>query len=73
MAGRGTGPDFVEALARGLDVLSCFDADQLLARLRAMLESEFDIHHVTLQLESEDCGQEHAGPLRRPAAHGHAH
>jgi IclR family pca regulon transcriptional regulator len=24
MAGRGTGPDFVEALARGLDVLSCF-------------------------------------------------
>src|SRR3712207_1819873 len=27
MAGRGAGPDFVEALARGLDVLSCFDAD----------------------------------------------
>ncbi|MBJ7453278.1 MAG: helix-turn-helix domain-containing protein [Blastococcus sp.] len=27
MAGRGTGPDFVEALARGLDVLSCFDRD----------------------------------------------
>jgi IclR family pca regulon transcriptional regulator len=26
MAGRGVGPDFVEALARGLDVLSCFDA-----------------------------------------------
>jgi IclR family pca regulon transcriptional regulator len=25
MAGRGTGPDFVEALARGLDVLACFD------------------------------------------------
>jgi IclR family transcriptional regulator, pca regulon regulatory protein len=25
MAGRGVGPDFVEALARGLDVLSCFD------------------------------------------------
>src|SRR3569833_2903377 len=24
MAGRGTDPDFVEALARGLDVLSCF-------------------------------------------------
>lgn len=24
MAGRGQGPDFVEALARGLDVLSCF-------------------------------------------------
>jgi IclR family transcriptional regulator, pca regulon regulatory protein len=24
MAGRGTGPDFVEALARGLDVLTCF-------------------------------------------------
>jgi IclR family pca regulon transcriptional regulator len=28
MAGRGTGPDFVEALARGLDVLSCFNADR---------------------------------------------
>ena len=27
MAGRGAGPDFVEALARGLDVLECFDAD----------------------------------------------
>jgi IclR family transcriptional regulator, pca regulon regulatory protein len=27
MAGRGAGPDFVEALARGLDVLTCFDAD----------------------------------------------
>ncbi len=26
MAGRGSGPDFVEALARGLDVLTCFDA-----------------------------------------------
>lgn len=26
MAGRGVGPDFVEALARGLGVLSCFDA-----------------------------------------------
>jgi IclR family pca regulon transcriptional regulator len=28
MAGRGTGPDFVEALARGLDVLACFNADR---------------------------------------------
>src|SRR4051794_3683955 len=26
MAGRGAGPDFVEALARGLDVLACFHA-----------------------------------------------
>src|SRR4051812_50161905 len=26
MAGRGAGPDFVEALARGLDVLACFGA-----------------------------------------------
>jgi IclR family pca regulon transcriptional regulator len=26
MAGRGKGPEFVEALARGLDVLTCFDA-----------------------------------------------
>ena len=25
MAGRGSNPDFVEALARGLDVLACFD------------------------------------------------
>src|SRR5450756_1557305 len=28
MAGRGTGPDFVEALARGLDVLRCFEAER---------------------------------------------
>jgi IclR family transcriptional regulator, pca regulon regulatory protein len=28
MAGRGTGPDFVEALARGLDVLTCFGDSQ---------------------------------------------
>jgi len=27
VAGRGSGPDFVESLARGLDVLACFDAD----------------------------------------------
>src|SRR5690242_11338584 len=26
MAGRGSGPDFVESLARGLDVLQAFDA-----------------------------------------------
>ena len=25
MARRGSGPDFVEALARGLDILTCFD------------------------------------------------
>jgi IclR family pca regulon transcriptional regulator len=28
VAGRGVGPDFVEALARGLDVLCCFDAQR---------------------------------------------
>jgi IclR family transcriptional regulator, pca regulon regulatory protein len=28
MAGRGTGPDFVEALARGLDVIAAFGADR---------------------------------------------
>lgn len=28
MAQRGTGPEFIEALARGLDVLRCFSADQ---------------------------------------------
>jgi IclR family transcriptional regulator, pca regulon regulatory protein len=28
VAGRGEGPDFVEALARGLDVLACFGADR---------------------------------------------
>jgi IclR family pca regulon transcriptional regulator len=28
MAGRGSGPDFVEAVARGLDVLACFSADR---------------------------------------------
>ena len=28
MAGRGEGPDFVEALARGLDILECFNAER---------------------------------------------
>ena len=28
MAGRGEGPDFVESLARGLDVLQCFSAER---------------------------------------------
>jgi IclR family pca regulon transcriptional regulator len=28
MAGRGNGPDFVESLARGLDILACFEARQ---------------------------------------------
>ena len=28
MAGRGAGPDFVEALARGLDVISCFGPER---------------------------------------------
>ncbi|MBB3674995.1 IclR family pca regulon transcriptional regulator [Modestobacter versicolor] len=28
MAGRGQGPDFVEALARGLDVLACFSTER---------------------------------------------
>ncbi len=28
MAGRGEGPDFVEALARGLDVIGCFDRER---------------------------------------------
>jgi IclR family pca regulon transcriptional regulator len=35
MAGRGSGPDFVESLARGLDVLACFGAQH-----RAMTLSE---------------------------------
>jgi IclR family pca regulon transcriptional regulator len=33
MAGRGEGPDFVEALARGLDVIRCFDSARPLMTL----------------------------------------
>jgi IclR family pca regulon transcriptional regulator len=33
MAGRGEGPDFVEALARGLDILGCFNAERPLLTL----------------------------------------
>lgn len=33
MAGRGEGPDFVEALARGLDIVGCFTAERPLLTL----------------------------------------
>ena len=39
MAGRGTGPDFVEALARGLDVLACFDANRPAMTLSEVLNA----------------------------------
>jgi IclR family pca regulon transcriptional regulator len=39
MAGRGAGPDFVEALARGLDVLTCFDADHRAMSLTEVAEA----------------------------------
>jgi IclR family pca regulon transcriptional regulator len=40
MAGRGNGPDFVESLARGLDILACFGASQLNASQRGLSLSE---------------------------------
>jgi IclR family pca regulon transcriptional regulator len=39
MAGRGEGPEFVEALARGLDVLACFSADHPQMTLRQVAEA----------------------------------
>jgi IclR family pca regulon transcriptional regulator len=39
MAGRGTGPDFVEALARGLDVLRAFDSRQPVMSLAEVAEA----------------------------------
>ncbi len=39
MAGRGTGPDFVEALARGLDVLTCFQSSQRAMSLTEVAEA----------------------------------
>jgi len=39
MAGRGTGPDFVEALARGIDVLTCFDSGQPVMTLSEVAEA----------------------------------
>jgi IclR family pca regulon transcriptional regulator len=39
VSGRGTGPDFVEALARGLDVLTCFDAGRRVMTLTEVAEA----------------------------------
>ena len=39
MAGRGTGPDFVEALARGLDVLSGFGVDRPIMSLTEVADA----------------------------------
>jgi IclR family pca regulon transcriptional regulator len=39
MAGRGVGPDFVEALARGLDVLTCFDMNRPAMTLTEVAEA----------------------------------
>ena len=50
MAGRGAGPDFVEALARGLDVLACFDADRMAQHMDAHLKGD-TITHLRLRAE----------------------
>ncbi len=39
MAGRGRGPDFVEALARGLDILAAFDADHRSMSLKEVADA----------------------------------
>lgn len=39
MAGRGEGPDFVEALARGLDVIAAFDRDRPAMTLRDVADA----------------------------------
>ena len=39
MAGRGVGPDFVEALARGLDILACFDSTRPTMTLTEVAEA----------------------------------
>jgi IclR family pca regulon transcriptional regulator len=46
MAGRGTGPEFVEALARGLDVLACFGAARPVMTL-AEVAAETDLARPT--------------------------
>jgi len=46
MAGRGHSPDFVEALARGLDVLACFDATRRELSL-AEVSAETDLARPT--------------------------
>jgi IclR family transcriptional regulator, pca regulon regulatory protein len=63
MAGRGTGPDFVEALARGLDVLTCFDAHHRELSL-AEIASATDLARPTarrLLLTLEELGYVRAG------------
>ena len=59
MAGRGSGPDFVEALARGLDVLACFGADR-----PAMTLSEIAVAAALLVPRSVRATTEGAGPAR---------
>ncbi|ASL00179.1 cation transporter [Xanthomonas citri pv. fuscans CFBP 6996] len=67
------------ALTAHIVVNEATDRDRLRDALGALLHERFDIAHVTLQVESDDCGTEPCG-TPKPAAdaahhthHGHAH
>ncbi|SDN96573.1 transcriptional regulator, IclR family [Klenkia soli] len=66
MAGRGRGPDFVEALARGLEVLTAFTADRPTMTL-SQVAAATDLARPTarrLLLTLEELGYVAAGPSR---------
>ena len=76
MAGRGAGPDFVESLARGLDVLACFDAHHGSMTL-SEVATDADLARPTarrLLLTLEELGYVRAGrrPLRADPEGAHA-
>lgn len=61
------------ALTAHVVVGETIDRDRLRQTLGELLHDRFDIAHVTLQVESGDCGADPCGTPSTPAAAGEAH